>query len=58
MDLEFYVRVRTCEKRVNGKQPLESPAYESRLHDYVVAGKSFLEILNNRGHRIAPCGTP
>ena len=24
MDLEFYVRVRTCEKRVAGKQPLES----------------------------------
>ena len=22
MDLEFYVRVRTCEKRVTGKQPL------------------------------------
>ena len=21
MDLEFYVRVRTCEKRVTGKQP-------------------------------------
>ena len=24
MDLEFYVRVRTCEKRVTGKQPLSS----------------------------------
>ena len=23
MDLEFYVRVRTCEKRVTGKQPLK-----------------------------------
>ena len=22
MDLEFYARVRTCEKRVTGKQPL------------------------------------
>ena len=24
MDLDFYVRVRTCKKRVTGKQPLES----------------------------------
>ena len=23
MDLDFYVRVRTCEKRLTGKQPLE-----------------------------------
>ena len=23
MDLEFYVRIRTCEKRVTGKQPLQ-----------------------------------
>ena len=23
MDLDFYVRVRTCKKRVSGKQPLD-----------------------------------
>ena len=30
MDLEFYVRVRTCEKRATGKQPL-GPVYTMTL---------------------------
>ena len=29
MDLEFYVRVRTCEKRVTGKQPLDAFIYSN-----------------------------
>ena len=37
MDLEFYVRVRTCEKRVTEKQPL----------DLCSNDESHLQIFNN-----------
>ena len=32
MDLEFYVRVRTCEKRVTRKQPLDLPQVTRLLY--------------------------
>ena len=32
MDLDFYVRVRTCKKRVTGKQPLEAICYLLLVH--------------------------
>ena len=41
MDLEFYVRIRTCEKRVTGKQPLVSIVFAFQLftsyHTYYCA---------------------
>ena len=31
MDLEIYARIRTCEKRVTGKQPLGGDSQELRV---------------------------
>ena len=38
MDLDFYVRVRTCKKRVTGKQPLSS-ACETAVLNVMQNGK-------------------
>ena len=39
MDLEFYVRVRTCEKRVTGKQPLDSSKFSEILNSNATLDK-------------------
>ena len=53
MDLDFYVRVRTCKKRVTGKQPLRYLIHMKVSINHYHKGRSscnYKSVLQPEGH--------